>query len=64
MSELTGQTIPITVGISLLIKTIQPDQSDPKIVCIKEMAFQQKTLGKSLLLFHFDWSDHGLAGQF
>ena len=30
LSELTGQTIPVVMGISLLIKTIQPDQSNPK----------------------------------
>ena len=30
LPELTGQTIPIVMRISLLIKTIQPDQSNPK----------------------------------
>ena len=30
LSELTGQTIPIIMRISLLIKTIQPDQSNRK----------------------------------
>ena len=30
VSELTGQTIPVTMIISLLIKTLQPDQSNPK----------------------------------
>ena len=31
LSELTGQrTIPVEVRISLLIKTIQPDHSNPK----------------------------------
>ena len=30
LSELTGQTIPVLMRISLWIKTIRPDQSDPK----------------------------------
>ena len=30
LSELTGQTILVTMIISLLIKTLQPDQSNPK----------------------------------
>ena len=31
LSELTGKTsIPVAMGISLLIKTLQPDQSNPK----------------------------------
>ena len=30
LSELTGQTIPVVMRISLLIKTIYPDQSNPK----------------------------------
>ena len=30
LSELSGQTIPVVLRISLLIKTIQPDQSNPK----------------------------------
>ena len=30
LSELTGQTLPVVTRISLLIKTIQPDQSNPK----------------------------------
>ena len=30
LSELAGQTIPVVIRISLLIKTIQPDQSNPK----------------------------------
>ena len=41
LSELTGQTIPVEMRISLLIKTIQPDQPNPtvKIVCTKKMVF-------------------------
>ena len=42
MSELTGQTIPVVMTISLLIKNIQLD-----IVCTKEMIFQQKLLEKA-----------------
>ena len=30
LSGLSGQTIHVVLGISLLIKTIQPDQSNPK----------------------------------
>ena len=30
LSQLTGQTIPVTTIISLLIKTLQPDKSNPK----------------------------------
>ena len=36
--------------ISLLIKTIQPDQSNPKIVCTKEMVLQQKLLEKAYFI--------------
>ena len=28
--ELTGQTIPVVIRISLFVKTMQPDQSNPK----------------------------------
>ena len=30
LSELTSQTIPVVIRISLFMKTIQPDQSNPK----------------------------------
>ena len=30
LSGFSGQTIPVVLGISLLIKTVQPDQSNPK----------------------------------
>ena len=30
LSELTGQTLPVVTRITLLIKTIQPDQSIPE----------------------------------
>ena len=36
--------------ISLLIKTLLPDQSNPKLVCPKEMVFQQKLLEKAYLI--------------
>ena len=36
--------------ISLLIKTLQPDQSNPKLVCPKEMFFQQKLLEKAYFI--------------
>ena len=31
LPQLTGQTIPVIMRISLLIKAIQPDQSKPKL---------------------------------
>ena len=36
--------------ISLLIKTLLPDQSNPKLVFPKEMVFQQKLLEKAYLI--------------
>ena len=36
--------------VSLLIKTLQPDQSTPKLVCPKEMVFQQKLLEKAYFI--------------
>ena len=50
LSDLTGQTIPTLMRISLLIKTIQPDESNPKIVCTKEMVFQQNSWKKPISL--------------
>ena len=64
LSELTGQTIPTLMRISLLIKTLQPDQSNPKIVCTKEMVFQQKLLEKAYFHCQNDLSGNCLAGQF
>ena len=46
VSELTGQAISVTMRISLLIKTIQPDQSNP-VVYMKGMVFNQKLLEKA-----------------
>ena len=50
LSELTGQTIPVVMRISLLITTIELDQSKPKYSCTKEMGFQQNLLGKSYFI--------------
>ena len=49
LSELTGQSIPVVMRILLLIKTIQLDQSNLKlIICTKEMVFHQKLLKKPI----------------
>ena len=62
LPELTGQALPVVMTISLLIKTIQPDQ------ILKSMnegdGFLLKTLGKSLFHFQNDRSGHVQAGQF
>ena len=50
LSELTGQTIPIAMVISLLIKTLQPDQSNPKQYA-RRRTFQQKRLEKAYFTF-------------
>ena len=50
--------------ISLLLNTIQPDQSKPKKPRWKEMGFQQKLLEKAYLIVQNDWSCYGPAGQF
>ena len=44
LSELTGKTTPVVMRILLLIKTIQPDQSNP---CTKEMVFSRNLLEKA-----------------
>ena len=46
VSELTGQAIPVVMKISLLMKTIQPDQSNP----IKD-GFSKKKLWKKPISF-------------
>ena len=55
LSELTGQTIPVAMIISLLIKTLRPDlrrSVKSWIACAKEMVFQQKwLLEKSYFIF-------------
>ena len=43
VSELTGQVIPVVMKISLLMKTIQPDQSNP----IKDGFSKKKALEKA-----------------
>ena len=58
LPELTGQSIPAIMEISLLIKTIQPDQTNPtEIVCTKWMhGLSAKTLRKSQFHLLMDWS--------
>lgn len=46
LSDFPAKTIPVATIISLLIKTVLPDQSNP-IVCSKEMIFQQKPSEKA-----------------
>jgi len=46
--ELTCETIPVAMIISLLIKTLQPDQSNPDT---KEKVFQDKLLEKRPISF-------------
>ena len=50
MSERTSQPIPIVMRISLLTKTNQPDQSNPKYYAHKGDGFPAKPRGKRL--FH------------
>ena len=51
--------------ISLLIKTIQPDQSNPKIIYTKETVLQQKLLEKAYFIVKMTGlTTNGLAGQF
>ena len=65
LSEMTGQTIFIIARISFLIKTIQPDQSNPTQYAGRRWVFQKKkTSWKSLFHGQNDWSCHGPAGQF
>ena len=63
LSELTGQTIPIVMGISLLIKTIQPDQSNPNCMLEGER-FSGNFFGKSRFHLQNHWSGNGQADQF
>ena len=48
LSELTSQTIPVATIISVLIKTLQPDPSNPKIACTKDNVSQQKLFEKAI----------------
>ena len=64
LSQPTGQTIPIIMRISLLIKTNQPDQSVKFwIVCIKETVFSKHSLKKPISFSNWpvrSWFGHPL----
>ena len=63
-SELkTGQTLLVVTRISLLIKTIQPDQSNPKYYARKRWFFSKNSWEKPISLSNNSSSDD-LAGQF
>ena len=47
LPELAGQTIPMVMRISLLINTIQPDQSNPKYCARRRWFFSQNSLEKA-----------------
>ena len=53
LSELTGQTIAVLIRISLVIKTIQPDQILNSVR--EEGGFSANTLGKSRFHLLTDW---------
>ena len=59
LSQLTGQTIPVTTIISLLISQISQILNSMH----ERESLSAKTLGKSLFHFQTDWSGNGLAGQ-
>jgi len=63
LSELTGQTIPILMRISLLIKTISQISQMLNSMCEGD-GFQQEPFGKSRFHLLTDWSSIGLAIQF
>ena len=49
LSEMTGQTVPVVMGISLLIKTNQPDEISQILNSMHGGdGVSAKTLGKSL----------------
>ena len=50
LSELTGQTLLVVTKISLLIKTIQPDQSNPKYYARKRWFFSKNSWEKPIVL--------------
>ena len=64
LSELTGQTIPVPIRISLLIKTFNYSVSHFLNSMHEGACFSAKTLGKTLFLCQNDQSGHGPAGQF
>ena len=63
LSELTGQTIPVVMRILLLIKTIQPDPSNPKYYGRRRWFFNTNCWEKPISLLKY-CSSHGLGGQF
>ena len=60
---MTGQTIPVVIRILLLIKTIQPDPSNPKYYARRRWFFSKNCWEKPISLSKCRTS-HGLAGQF
>ena len=50
LPELTGQTIPVVMRILLLIKTIQPDPSNPKYYSRRRWFFSKNSWEKFILL--------------
>ena len=54
LSELTGQTIPVAMRISLLIKTVKPIS---QILNIMHEGFQQKPFEKSRFHLHLSRED-------
>ena len=66
LSKLTGQNIQVVLRLSLLIKTIQLDQSNRIINSMHEGdGFSaKKPFGKSRFYLLTDWSSNGPAGQY
>ena len=66
LSELTGQTIPVGICISLLFNQHYPARSVKLYIAgTKEMVLsKKKTVGESLFHRQNDWSVHGPADQF
>ena len=60
--SMTGQTIPVVIRILLLIKTIQPDPSNPKYYARRRWFFSKNCWEKPITLSKCRTS-HGLAGQ-
>ena len=60
LSELTGQTFPVAMIFSLSIKTLQPDQSNPKQYAQGKRFFSTNSW-KAYFMFKTDWSGHGPA---
>ena len=63
-SELTCQTLAVLMRIWFWIKTIQPDQANPKYSVREGDGFSAKTLGKSRFHCQNNLSGNGPAGQF